>query len=34
MATTHSPPKLQEIKTFIVERGLFQVWASKRKYAH
>ena len=31
MAMARSAPKLQEIKTFMVELGLCQVWASKRE---
>ena len=27
-------PKTRETKTFMVELGLCQVWASKRKHAH
>ena len=32
-AMAQSAPKLQEIKTFMVELGLCQVWASKRELA-
>ena len=34
MAMARSAPKLQEIKPFMVEIGLCQVEASKRKHAH
>ena len=34
MATARIAPKFQEIKTFMADLGLCQIWASKRRYAH